>query len=145
MFYYKLAINQALLKNQVLLFFDKFILRQEPYKKKKVYRLRDNSLLILHNSDNEEKVYVEFHCKLSPIKKEKAIRFLGLSWFEKFCLENNLEVKILEYNFAITPSKGTLLSYLFHSKVFGKARHMASHPKDKQTLNRFIKELRDNL
>ncbi len=136
MFYYKLSTSKSIKKDEVLTFFNGYIIDEQCHKNKEAYVCSDGSMIIFHNSEQKEFVYVEFHCKLTPIPNRRVVSCKGLRWFCTFCSENNSQIKILRNNTVIPPSSGALFSDLKRSKSFKDALHLATHPEQTKTYSK---------
>lgn len=132
MFYYKLSTTKTIHKSKVFSFFDKIICNRKTYNNKEVYNCQDGSILILHESNAEKMVFVEFYNKLTPISHEKKLSLGSLNLFSKFCLKNNSKIKILRNKLIVSPSGGALFSDLYGSEAFRRGMHMTLHPNDKK-------------
>lgn len=125
MYFYKLSSEQPLSRNNVLKYFSKYFREEPSGVEGESYLCIDGSILTLHQSSKEEGVYVEFHCKLVPDSKKKAVLFESIAWFCNFCSINQTNVKSLRNNTIIPPSPGAIFSDLKGSRVFKQASHIA--------------------
>nr|HED37547.1 hypothetical protein [Ignavibacteria bacterium] len=95
MYYYKLSTITSIKRAQINEYFDKYIVDSTTHKNNEAYICNEGSIIIFHESGEDDLYYLEYHCKLTPKPKDKSISFIGLSWFIEFCNQNNTDIKIL--------------------------------------------------
>jgi hypothetical protein len=127
---YKLSSTKSVDKNFVLTFFKNLIVKSISYKNKEAYILDDGSVLIFHQDNVENFIFIEFHCNVYSLPEGKGVSFPGITLFIEFCKEINSEIKTLR-NKQISPaSEGAIMSDFKWSESFKKALHLGNHPKD---------------
>ena len=132
---YKLGTIIAIEKQIVMDYFLTCIDFESEEAEKESYTCKDGSLLILQPSNNENKVFVKFHCNLQVNPQEKSVCFLGAGWFLDFCKKNNLEIQNLRTKTVMPSSEGAIMSDIFTSEAFRLAKHYVRHPKDRTNDN----------
>lgn len=128
---YKIGTSIAVDKEKVLDYFSIYIDHKNENEELETYTCRDNSLLILQKSKEENKVFVKFHCNIEVNTQQKSISFPGKSWFLVFCNEIGCGIQNLNTKVIMPASDGAIMSDMFSSEAFRIAKHFASHPKDK--------------
>lgn len=127
---YKIGTSIAVDKQKVLDYFRMYIDHKNEHENGETYTCKDNSLLILQQSNEANNVFVKFHCAIEVNTQEKSTSFPGQSWFLAFCKEIGCDIQNVTTKVIMPASEGALLSDLFSSEAFRIANHCASHPKD---------------
>jgi len=136
---HKLGATISIDKWKVLEFFNPYIDHKVEDSEKETYVCKDNSLLILQQSDTDGKVFVKFHLNLLIDASRKSVSIQGKVWFMEFCKEHHSEIQNLRTGVVMPVSDGAIMSDIFTSEAFRLAKHYSQHPNDqnnKKTTNR---------
>ncbi len=128
---YKIGTSIPVNKQKVLDYFSIYIDHKNENEKTETYTCTDNSLLILLQSKEENKVFVKFYCNIGVNTQDNSMNFPGKTWFLVFCQENGSGIQNLNTKVIMPASDGAIMSDLFSSEAFRIAKHFASQPKDK--------------
>ncbi len=128
---FKIGTSIAVDKQKVLDYFYIYIDHKNEDKDIETYTCKDDSLLILQQSKEENKVFVKFHCNIKVNAQEQAMGFPGQSWFLDFCKEIGCEIQNLRTKIIMPASDGAILSDLLSSEGFRIAKQEAGRAKDK--------------
>lgn len=128
---YKIGTSIAVDKQKVLDYFYIYIDHKNENEELETYTCKDNSLLIIQQSKEENKVFAKFHCNIEVNVQEKSTSFPRKSWFLVFCREIGCEIQNLSTKVIMPASDGAIMSDMFSSEAYRIAKHYASHPKDK--------------
>ncbi len=120
---YKLVALKPIERTLVMNFWDSFI-RQIPTEAN-LYECNDGSNIVLHNSNDEDLVFVEFQCQLSVT--ERSVSFGLAEQFLKFCRTYESSIRVLRNKSEIPASFGAMFSDMKNSLAFRKASHLAEH------------------
>ena len=117
----------SLEKLLVLGFWDSFVVKPRTTETN-FFECDDGSRIVLHNSQIEDFVFVEFQCQLTVVGKSISFGLLGE--FLKFCQTYKTNIRVLRNNSEISSSFGAVFSDLKNSLPFKKASHLAENPND---------------
>jgi len=124
---------------EIILKFFKDDLLENSIRPENMLNLKNGNQIILKNSNEENKFYVNFHI-FFPIVTEENSKYNSVEFnFHKyltFFKEINSEIRNLRSKHLIYPYEGALLSDIYSSHQFRKAMRIASNPKDKQIQGR---------
>jgi hypothetical protein len=102
----------------------------DPSSSELVLQCEDGSQILLHASSQSQKYFAEFRIQfLSAI--DGALSFGLLPQVIEFCRAHGGQMKALR-NGSVLPASSAMLSDVFWSETYRKAKHLAHHPKDKQ-------------
>ncbi|GAA4272518.1 hypothetical protein U6A24_09780 [Aquimarina gracilis] len=133
---HKLGTTIAIDKREVLDYFSVYINNQMEDSKNESYLCKDYSFLILQQSAIKGKVFVKFHLNFLIDASQKTMSFEGKNWFIRFCKTYNSEIQNLRTGVVMPASDGAIMSDIFTSEAFRRAKHRSQHPKDLRNKNK---------
>ena len=138
---YKLCTANSVSKADAKLYFSNFIAEETLYKNKEAYECIEGSLLIFHPSGIENFIFLEIHCKIIAKPGTGSVSCKSVMKFMKFCVRQQTDIKIPRNKCIMPASEGALMSDLWNSQAFKKARHYAEY---KYRANKKYKQSNDN-
>lgn len=135
---YKIGSTIPIKRELIVSFFEKLIVEKQSMNLYE-FELKDGSKLLLKNSIDKDKFFVNIYLKFNIIKdegqKSDTLRF-SLYPILKFFTKCDSGMKNLRTNVEMAVSEGALLSDIYSSSQFRKALRIASNPKDSQIQGR---------